>query len=357
MGTRVTVAVVGYGLAGRVFHAPLVAATPGLEVAAIVTTDAGRRAQAATDHPGARIVGDVAEVLRGPDPVGLVVVATANAAHVQVAHAAVEAGTAVVVDKPLAPTAAGARALVAAAAAAAVPLGVFHQRRWDADVLTLRALLDAGELGAVHRFESRFERWRPAVREGAWREDPDPAAGGGLLADLGSHLVDQALWLWGPAAQVYAEVDTRRRGARVDDDVFVAIRHAGGVRSHLWAGALVGDRGPHLRVLGDRAGWAIEGLDAQEDRLRAGGRPGDPGWGAHPGGGGRLSAGDEHRDVPAVPGAWGAFYAQVAAAVAGEAAMPVTGAEALAVLDVLDAARRSAATGTVVELDPGPPGS
>src|SRR5439155_26334412 len=161
----------------------------------------------------------------------LVVVATTNDSHAPLALEAVDLGKAVVVDKPLALSAATARALVDEATAAGAPLSVFQNRRWDSDQLTLRRLLEEGRLGHVLRYESRFERWRPRPRPGSWREERPAAQGGGLLFDLGSHLVDQALHLFGPAAHVYAEV-AAHRGAS-DDDVFLALEHTGGVRSHL----------------------------------------------------------------------------------------------------------------------------
>jgi predicted dehydrogenase len=151
-----------------------------------------------------------------------------------------------------------------------VLLTVLHNRRWDGDLRTLQRLLDADALGSVHRFESRFERWRPAPRPGAWRELERPEAGGGLLLDLGSHLVDQALLLFGQPRSVYAEVDRRRAGVQGDDDVFIALEHPGGVRSHLWASSLAAQVGPRLRVLGNRGAYVKHGLDVQEELMRAG---------------------------------------------------------------------------------------
>ncbi len=198
------VGIIGYGMAGRVFHAPLVAATPGLEVAVVVTGDAARTAQARADHPGADVVPDAEALLGRPDPVDLVVVAAPNQAHLPLARRSLAAGMAVVVDKPLAASAGEGRWLVEEADRTGGLLTVFQNRRWDGDFLTVRRLVAAGRLGRVHRFESRFERWRPYVRTGSWREDPDPARAGGQLFDLGSHLIDQALVLIGPATSVYA---------------------------------------------------------------------------------------------------------------------------------------------------------
>ena len=205
-------------------------------------------------------------------------IATPNSSHVPLGLAALEAGLAVVVDKPLALNAAEGGRLVDAAAERGLMLTAFQNRRWDGDFLTLRRLLDANELGRVHRFESRFERWRPELG-GGWRERVPPEEGGGLLLDLGSHLVDQAVQLFGPVRGLHAEVDARREGAVADDDVFLALEHESGVHSHLWASVLAAAPGPRFRVLGDRAAYVKDGLDAQEEHLRAGRSPSDPDWG------------------------------------------------------------------------------
>ena len=334
------VALIGYGLGGSAFHAPLIAAVPDLELAAIVTRDPERRASAARAHPGATLLESADDVWARADELDLVVVTSPNRFHVPHALAAIEAGLAVVVDKPFAATAAAAREVVDAAAARGVPLTVFQNRRWDGDLLTVRRLLAEGALGNVLRFESRFERWRPEVG-GGWREQADPEEAGGVLYDLGSHLVDQALHLFGPADDVYAEVDARRPGAQVDDDVFVALTHASGVRSHLWMSAVAAQLGPRLRVLGDRAAYVKEGLDVQEEALRAGRGPaGDPHWGEEPESRwGRLGAGEDARPVPTEPGAYQRFYEGVAATLRDGAPPPVDPAEAVAVLDVLDEIR------------------
>jgi predicted dehydrogenase len=346
------VAVVGFGLAGATFHAPLVAATPGLRIAAVVTGDPERGRRAGEEHPGARVVADAPALWALRDELDVVVVAAPNRAHVPVALAAIEHGLAVVVDKPLAVTAGEAERVVAAARAAGVPLTVFHNRRWDGDFLTVRALAERGELGALVRLESRFERFRPEIRAGAWRERGDAAEGGGLLLDLGSHLVDQATALLGPPVRVYAELDRRRPGAQVEDDAFVALEHAGGARSHLWMSAVAPLHGPRLRLSGTRAGVETAGLDPQEAQLRDGLRPGDPGWGA--GAPVRVADADGAREVPGAPGRWEDFYAGVRDAVRDGAPPPVDPGEAVALLRVLEAARRSALEAAVVALQPTP---
>lgn len=345
----VRVGLLGYGLAGAAFHAPLLATTPGLALTAIVTGNPERAEAARTRYPGVRVAASAEEVLTR-DVADLVVVATPNATHVPLASQALEAGLDVVVDKPVAPTAAQARALGTLAAERGRLLTVYQNRRWDTDLLTLRGVLAAGTIGEVRRFESRFEGWSPTAK-GGWRESADPAQAGGLLYDLGAHLVDQAVQLFGPVARVYAEADVRRAGVGAVDDVFVALHHAAGVRSHLWMSKVAGQLGPRFRVLGADGAFVAHGLDPQEAALRAGDVPGSSGWGLPPDG--RHAAivrGEASTDVPLVPGDYGAFYRAVAAAVRTGTTPPVAVEEAAYVLDVLEAAAVSARDGDVVRL-------
>ena len=345
------VALVGYGLAGRDFHGRLLRATPGLEVAAIVTANPSRQAEARADFPSATVHTRADELWAAvADSFDVVVVATSTAAHAPLSAAAINAGKHVVVEKPLAATAQQARRLVELAAAGGSLLVPFLNRRWDSDHLTVRRLLAEDALGTVLRYESRFDRWRPEARTGAWREELSAAEGGGVLLDLGVHLVDQALTLHGPVDHVYAEVAARRGGA--DDDVFVALQHASGVTSHLWANALAAAPGPRLRVLGSRAAYVVEGLDGQEEALRAGRDPAGNSFGVEPRERwGHLFHGEA--DVVAVAperGCWLRFYTELVRCLRGEASPPVQAEDAVTVLKVLDAARESARSGAVVRL-------
>lgn len=345
------VGLIGYGLAGRVFHAPLIEATAGLEISAIVTADPARAAQARADHPAARVDAGVDRVLAGPDRVDLVVLATPNASHLPLGLQAIEAGVPVVVDKPLAAAVADGRRLLARAAQARVPVTVFQNRRWDGDFRTLQVLLDGGRLGRVHRFESRFERWSPQVDPGRWREDPHPSQAGGVLVDLGAHLIDQALVLFGPATSVYAEQDRRRPGSAVDDDSFIALTHANGVRSQLWTSRLAAQPGPRFRLLGALAGYLSYGLDPQEGQLAAGLRPGAPDWGRRDRDPmGTLVADGREEAVPLLPGQYQSFYAGLVAALDGKQPLPIDPADSLVVLEIIEAARRSAEEGQVLAL-------
>jgi scyllo-inositol 2-dehydrogenase (NADP+) len=342
-------AVIGYGLAGSVFHAPLIASTPGLAVSTLVTGNPKRQAEARQAHPDSQVRSDPAEVFEHASEYDFVVVAAPNDAHVELTRRALDAGLPVVVDKPLAPTVAEARALVERAEELGVLLTVFMNRRWDSDQLTLRRLLDEGKLGEVLRYESRFERWRPALsHRKPWREVSSPEAGGGVLLDLGSHLVDQAIQLFGPVVRVYAEVESRRGGA--DDDAFLALEHRSGARSHLWASLLAAAPGPRLRVLGDRAAYVLTEVDGQEDALRSGARPsGDEPWGVEPSDRwGRLVTEERSEAIPSEWGAWPRFYIELERALREGLQAPVDPWDAVTGLEVLEAARHSAATSTVV---------
>jgi predicted dehydrogenase len=272
---------------------------------------------------------------------------------VPLALAAIEAGVAVVVDKPLAPTAAEGRRVVESALAAGVRLTVFHNRRWDGDMRTVMRLREKDAVGSVTRFESRFERWRPAVKTGAWRERGTPEDAGGVLFDLGSHLVDQAIVLFGRPTHVYAEVDRRRPGAEVDDDAFVALAHDGGVRSHLWTSHVAALPQARMRLLGLRGAYVKEGLDGQEDALRAGRRPGDAGWGEEPPERwGWLGTEENRQRIETERGAYEQFYAGVARSLGEGVPPPVDPMDAVAGLEVLEAAFESARRGEVVPLQP-----
>ncbi|WP_030943809.1 Gfo/Idh/MocA family oxidoreductase [Streptomyces sp. NRRL S-646] len=355
-GTPLRVGLVGYGLAGSVFHAPLITATEGLTLDTVVTSNPERQQQARAEFPDVRIAATPDELFDRAAELDLIVIASPNRTHVPLATTALKAGLPVVVDKPVAGTAAEARELAALAEDRGLLLSVYQNRRWDNDFLTLRKLLAEGELGDVWRFESRFERWRPQPK-GGWRESGDPAEIGGLLYDLGSHVVDQALVLFGPAAQVYAESDIRRPGAETDDDTFIALTHTSGVRSHLYVSATTAQLGPRFRVLGSQAGYVKYGLDPQEAALREGRRPQTTAdWGTEPESlWGRIGSGDSPltgggRPEPTLPGDYPAYYAAVTRALNDDGPNPVTALEAAAALDVLEAARRSARDGVAVAL-------
>ncbi|HLJ69629.1 MAG TPA: Gfo/Idh/MocA family oxidoreductase [Chloroflexota bacterium] len=349
------VAIVGYGLAGSVFHAPLIASTRGMSVAAIVTANPGRRQRAGRDFPEARVLDTADEIWNDAAHVDLVVVASPNRYHAPLALAAIRHGIAVVIDKPMALSTGEALDLIRMSRESSVPVTCFQNRRWDGDFLTVRRLVANGMLGPITRFESRFERYRPTVRPDAWREHTAFEAGGGLLWDLGSHLIDQAILLFGPPDSVYAEMASRRSGATVDDDTFVALHFADDVVAHLWMSVTARVPGPRMVVRGLSGAYEKYGLDPQEETLRVGERPGDDTWGKeHQTSWGHLRAslGGVNFDgnVETLPGDYPAFYQQVRDALIEGTPMPVDPDDAARTIGVIEAARRSAVSGTVERL-------
>jgi predicted dehydrogenase len=331
---ELSVGLIGYGISGAAFHAPLISATPGLRLAAVVTRDMTRADQARRDHPGVRIWPGAEALFAATPAVDVIVIASPNRTHVPLARASIRAGIPVVVEKPMAPTVGEAAELVEEARERGVLLTVYQNRRWDGDFLTVRRLLSDGALGQPLRFESRFDRWRPAPKPG-WRESGAPEDAGGLLFDLGSHLVDQAVQLFGPVEHVYRELDCRRPGVSVDDDVFVALTHRSGVRSHVWASVLAAQQAPRMRVLGSRAAYTKYGMDVQETALRAGIRPG-PGWGEEPEDRwGVLGVEGDLMRVRTEAGDYPEFYRRLRAALRGEGPPPVDPSDAVEVLRLL----------------------
>lgn len=348
MAPAVRVALVGYGLGGSVFHAPLIQSTPGLELSAIVTSDPRRRAAASSRYPGAVLLTGMDELLRHPG-YGLVVVTTPNASHFAVARAVLDAGIPAVVDKPVTPSAAEAVGLAEAADRRGVAVIPFHNRRWDGDYMTVRDLIATGNLGDVWRYESRFERWKPkADPPRSWKQDGDQP-GGGILYDLGSHLIDQALHLFGRPSAVYAE--QARHVSRLDDDAFIALTYDRGPAVHLWVSSSAARLGPRFRVLGARAGYVKFGMDPQEEALKGGAVPGGADWGQEPADAwGILGTVDHAAPIRTRPGAYQDFYLGVADHLLRGAVPPVDIGDAVAGLQVIEAAMRSAESRSVVAL-------
>jgi predicted dehydrogenase len=342
------VGLIGYGLAGESFHAPLIAVTPGLRLSAIVTGNPARQRAATCAHPGATIVDSPPQLWERARDLDFVVIATPNRTHVPLAREALAHGLHVVVDKPFATRVSDARSLLTDAKGRGLLITVYQNRRWDGDFLTVRRLLAEDALGNPLRFESRFDRWRPTPRDN-WRERGTPEDAGGLLFDLGSHLIDQALVLFGPARYVYAELDRRRPGVQVDDDSFLALTHANGVRSHLFMSAVAAQVGPRFRVLGSRAAYVKWGLDPQEAKLRDSQSPDQEGFGDDPREQwGTLGAEGEIAPVPTERGVYRRFYEGMVDALRGVAPPPVNASDAITALAVIEAAQRSAADQRVI---------
>ncbi|GGK81651.1 Gfo/Idh/MocA family protein [Mangrovihabitans endophyticus] len=327
-------AVVGYGLAGRVFHAPLITADPAYDLSAIVTGNPDRSAEAAERYPQTRVVARLDEVLDGE--YDLIVVASPTPTHVDVAGEALRRGIATVVDKPLAVRAADAERLIAEAERTGAALTVFQNRRWDGDFRTVRKLIDSGALGEVWRFESRFE-WLSQRPRPQWKSGTSGADGGGVAYDLGAHLIDQAVQLFGPVAGVYGELDAHRTGGVNDDDSFIALTHTGGVRSHLAMSSLVAQRGFRFRVLGTEGAYTKWGLDVQEAQLASGMSPLDPAFGvASSDSYGKLGREGELTSVATEPGGYREFYAMLAAALRDDGPLPVDPRDALTAIGIIE---------------------
>ena len=338
---------VGYGVGGRYFHAPFIAAAQGVELAGVVTRSPERRAELAADFPGVPAHDSLADLLAAG--VDAVTITTPPQTRRELVLQAVAAGVPTIADKPFAPDAAGGRELVAAAKEAGVPLNVFHNRRWDADIRTLAAVLRGGLLGELWRVESRMDQDNAATLE----VGPDA----GLLRDLGSHLVDQVLWLLGPARTVYAELNHVGSGSgRTDCRFTVSLTHAGGARSQVSASKVNHIEDRELRAYGSAGSYVARGTDVQAQAVFAGRRPVDEGdaWGYDaPEHWGTLNTAAGSVPVPSEQGAYQEFYRLFAAAVRGDGEFPVPAEQAVHTLEVLDAARASAAGNRVVELPQG----
>ena len=332
----VHVALIGYGFAGRTFHAPLIQSVPGLSLALVASRDAGK---VRADLPDMEVIGEPLQAATDPR-IGLVVIASPNHTHAPLARAALTAGKHVVVDKPFTLDLREARELVTLARRQDRVLSVFQNRRWDSDFLAVREAIDAGLIGEVVHFESRIERFRPQVRA-RWREQAGP--GSGLWWDLGPHLVDQALQLFGLPDTVHASLAAQRTGAATDDWAHVVLGF-GTRRAILHAGMLAAGSVARFIVHGSKGSAVKQRPDPQEAQLLAGVRPGAARWGfdddalqLHDGNGIQLR--------PAPRGDQARYYALLRDAVLGIGDNPVSPAQALAVMAVLEAAVASAAQG------------
>ena len=336
------IGLVGYGHGGRFFHAPLIATLPGATFVGVVTRSLERRQQLSTDHPGVKAFDSIGQIVEAG--VDALVISTTLKGRPALVLEAIEHGVAVVSDKPFAANAEQAQALITAAERQGSLLTVYQNRRWDSDYLTLRKLIDAGALGSITRFESRVERYAPQA--------VGNASGGGWLRDLGSHLVDQALQLFGPVDQVFAQLQFSAEYPTLDHGFFVSLTHANGVISHLWGSALQNSQAPRFRVSGTAGCYTVDGLDGQEAMLMAGKSPKTEGehWGAEEHRRwGWFEQGEERERVPSEKGCWTQFYRQLHSAVQGQGPLPVDAGDALETTRILDAARLSHERRQVVE--------
>ena len=335
----IRVGLIGFGLGGRVFHAPLISSVEGLELAAVVERTTNK---AAERYPGITTYRSLEEML-ADSSIGLIVVTTPNATHYPLAKQILEAGRNVVVDKPLAATSGEIADLIELANGKNLLLAPFHNRRWDSDFLTIQKLLHQSSFGRLVYCESRFDRWRPTPpTERLWKDDP---VGGGMLLDLGTHLIDQALHLFGKPESVGAEVLIEREGVRSNDSITVRLRYAGLIVT-LGSNNLSLPPGPRFHLRGTKGNYTKSGLDGQEAALAKITCIADPNWGREPEstwgtlhvdiGGGTVT-----RPIPAIRGDYRLYYAGIRDALLGKSPAPVSAIDAWRVARILEWAEDS----------------
>lgn len=329
-------ALIGYGFAGKTFHAPVLMHVPGIRLTHIVSSNA---AKVAKDWPAVTVLGTAEEAFRIPE-IDLIVIATPNTSHYPLAAAALSAGKHVVVDKPFTITAAEAAALLAQAAKAKLLISVFQSRRFDGEFLTLRKVLSSDRLGEVTYFESHYDRYRPVVRQ-RWREMPGP--GSGIWYDLGSHLADEVLQLFGMPQAVFADLASERRGCETVDYFHVQFRYPR-MRAIVHGSCLVARESPRFLVHGTLGSLVKFGIDPQEDALIRGEMPVGPDWGRDSRTAtffSRRGEAIESESVPMVPGNYCGYYQAIRDAIVGGGPNPVTARDALAVMTLLELGMKS----------------
>lgn len=348
MSKAISVGLVGYGTAGRVFHAPLISSVPGLRLASVVE----RHGESSCErYPDVAVVKDAFELFRNED-IGLVVIATPNATHYDLARAALLSGKHVVVDKPFTVLSSDARQLIELAKSPQRILSVFQNRRWDGDFLTVLEIVRTQRLGRLVEFASSFDRFRPELRPNAWRERPGPGAG--LLYDIGPHLVDQALVLFGMPNSLRADIRIQRDNGTTDDRFEVVLQYEA-LTVTLGAGMLAREPRPRFVLRGTRGSFVKHGLDPQEEALRRGGTPRDKGWGAEePAHWGTIDMCDcpqgRRETVETLPGRYQAFYENVYDAIVNGAAPIVTPEQAQDAVRIVELAMESSREEKTVEV-------
>lgn len=330
--------IVGYGLAGRYFHAPTLVSA-GFEVAAICARSLEKKAIAHEDFPNAILLNSIEELV--DEDLDLIVIASTNDVHSEHAKISISAGIATVVDKPMGRDYYETLALFDHAEMHNVPVTVFFNRLWDSDSLTIKKVISEGVIGRVFRADSRFERFRPELNPSAWRENVSADVGGGLLLDLQTHLVSTALDWFGPAQLVHASVREVRGAA--NDDVVLVLKHDSGVDSYLSASAIIGAPGPKLRLNGDKGSLVINELDRQEELLRKGFKASFGKWlpSQEITTEARIHKGNDSFSYPGVPGSYPNFYQQVRSALEIGSELPVSRDFALSVARIIDQAREN----------------
>ena len=336
---KIRTAIIGFGLSGKMFHTRVIKSVLGFEITTVATSRAN---EVHEELPHAQVVRSEDDIIRDPS-IELVVITTPNELHAPLAMRALEAGKHVVVEKPFSVTAAEGQAVVECAKRANRVLSVYHNRRWDNGFLTLREAIKSGYLGTVYVYESRFERFRPLVRDERWREQA--RGGSGVLYDLGSHLIDQAVCLFGTPRGVYCDLAAQRHGAVVDD-YFTILLDYDSLRIALKSGSVVGVPGPVLVVHGDKGSFMKQALDPQEDALRAGRTPENSNtWGLDEDQAQLFSMNADGtktlQPIDTIPGSYHRFYAELHTAITSGSPPPVLPEDAVTVIRIVEACLRS----------------
>ncbi|RUT33407.1 oxidoreductase [Paenibacillus zeisoli] len=342
----VKLGIIGYGFSGRTFHAPVIQTIPGLEILKVVSSNAPK---VQADLPEVQVVSDVAEVFADPQ-IELVIITTPNTTHFSYAKQALLSGKHVVVEKPFVIRAEEAEELIRIANQQDRILSVYHNRRWDNDFLTVKDLIESGVLGSVYSYEAHFDRYRPNTTN-RWREQN--IEGSGMLYDLGSHLIDQALHLFGLPNTVYGDVRAQRENSAVDDYFHIILGYEH-LRVILHSGSIVKQSGPRFQVHGDRGSFIKSGLDSQENALKQGGKPGDDLWGSDPEawhGELTISIGDllTRGRVETKKGSYESFYTGMYEAIVDNQPAPVSAEDARNTIRVIELIKQSSEEQRVIK--------
>jgi predicted dehydrogenase len=345
MADDIRVGVIGFGLAGRIFHTAVVAATPGLELAVIVQR---RGDEAAKAYPGVKIARSIEEMLEDAS-IKLVVVGTPSYSHFEIAEQCLRAGQNVIIDKPFTLTSDEANRLIELAWEGKLLLTAYQNRRWDGDFMTLKQVLASGELGRIVSYESHFDRYRSEPKRDVWRENGGP--GGGILFDLGPHLIDQATTLFGDPENVFADVRTDRKGSVTDDAFDIELKFSSGVTALLRSTLTACKAGPRFVVHGTLGSFVKWGLDPQEDQLKTGMRFGDAGFGEDPENlwGELYIAGKPVERVKTAAGDYRLLYANVRDALLGAGKLEVKPEQAWRTTRLIELCREASEHGRRME--------
>lgn len=353
MSKTIQVGLIGYGMAGQVFHAPMITSIPGLRLSKIRETKPNNIELANSRYPSTTIVDDSAAIISDPD-IDLVVIATPNTFHYTLAQEALQAGKHVVVDKPFTINSSEADTLIDLAKQENKLLSVFHNRRYDSGFKTVQKIISENTLGRIAEIEIHFDRFRPKLKENAWREENIP--GSGVLYDLGSHLIDQSLVFFGRPKSITADIRAQRQGAKVDDYFQVELRYDN-LKVILKAGMLVKEVGPQYIIHGDKGSFIKYGLDVQEEALKEGQIPNESAnWGQEPENlWGKLNldtdGGASISRVKSEIGDYRGYYENVYKSILGEAKLEVLPDQAREVIYLIEIAQQSAQECRTINLD------